>query len=257
MRILGLIGGMSWYGSLHYYKMINEGARQRLGVRNSAPIIMHCLDYEDLYTPFDDAAWARTEARIVPVARALEAAGAEGLVMCSNALHRVAAAIERAVQIPLIHVVDAVEEAIDAAGVRRPVLIGNRHVLDAGFYVARLSRRPGTTVLLPSPEDRTRIHDAIRDEVSAGIIDPVSRRAIVGMVQRLVEMEGADSVIFGCTEIRALLSAEDMPVPVFDSMTLHVDAALAFASRPVSPSGETSGPFPDSAPDRLPSSPAP
>ena len=233
MRTIGILGGMSWQSSVDYYRYINAGVADRLGGYHSARTLMLSVDFAEIEALQAADDWDAAGRRLAEDARALEAGGAGAIILATNTMHRVAPAIEAAVGIPLLHIADPTGEAIRAAGIGRVALLGTRYTMEQEFYRGRLVERFGLEVLVPDEPDRTRVHDVIYDELVHGVVRDESREAYRSVVARLVE-RGAEGVILGCTEIGLLLSAADVPVPVFDTTRLHCEAAVDWllADRP-------------------------
>jgi len=225
MRTIGILGGMSWQSSVDYYRYINAGVADRLGGYHSARTLMLSVDFAEIEALQAADDWDAAGRRLAEDARALEAGGAGAIILATNTMHRVAPAIEAAVGIPLLHIADPTGEAIRAAGIGRVALLGTRYTMEQEFYRGRLVERFGLEVLVPDEPDRTRVHDVIYDELVHGVVRDESREAYRSVVARLVE-RGAEGVILGCTEIGLLLSATDVPVPVFDTTRLHCEAAV-------------------------------
>ena len=229
MKTLGLIGGLTWLSTVEYYRAINEQVNARLGGRHSAKIILYSLDFAEFQPPApnDDAGWADIARRFGDAAARLEAAGAEGLVLCANTPHKVASAIGSRVRIPLVHIAEAAAAAVAARGVDRVALLGTRPTMEAPFYPELLGAR-GIETMVPDPDDRAWIHDSIFAELTKGVFNDTTRARYVAIVERLVA-RGAKGVILGCTEIPLLLREGDCSVPTFDTTLLHVGAAVDFA----------------------------
>ena len=227
MRTIGLLGGMSWESSLEYYRIINEEVRTRLGGFHSARIVMASVDFADVEAMQAAGDWGAAGELLADEARGLEAAGAECLVLCTNTMHKVADAIEGAVDIPLLHLADVTAAAVRGAGLDRVALLGTRFTMEQPFYADRL-RSHGIDVLVPEGDDRTLVHDVIYDELVLGVVRDESRAAYVDVVERLVA-DGAEGVVLGCTEIELLLGPDDVDVPVFATTRLHALAAVDFA----------------------------
>lgn len=225
MRTIGLIGGMSWESSLHYYRLINEGVGRRLGGLHSAPIVMHSVDFAPIEKMQAEGRWDDAAAVLATAASGLARAGADFLVLCTNTMHRVADHIEAAVSIPLLHIADATGIEVRRRGLARVGLLGTRFTMEEAFYRDRLADRHGLEVLTPDAEDRAIVHRVIYDELCRGRVLPASRDAYRRIAARLVE-HGAEGVIFGCTEIMMLLSADDVAVPTFDTTAIHAAAAV-------------------------------
>jgi aspartate racemase len=227
VRKVGLLGGMSWESTALYYRLLNEDVRDRLGGFHSARLVMASVDFADIEAMQVAGDWAAAGAALAQEARSLEAAGAECLVLCTNTMHKVADAIEAAVDVPLIHLADVTADAVRAAGLDRVALLGTRFTMEQPFYADRL-RSHGIDVLVPEGEDRTLVHDVIYDELVLGMVRDASRAAYADVVRRLVAC-GAGGVVLGCTEIELLLGPDDVEVPVFATTALHARAAVDFA----------------------------
>jgi aspartate racemase len=227
MKTLGLIGGMSWESTLPYYRLINEQVRDRLGGLHSAKLVLYSVDFAEIEQLQQAGDWITAGARLADAARALAAAGAEALVLCTNTMHKVAPAIVAAVNLPLLHIADPTAAAIRAAGLTRVGLLGTRFTMEQDFYVERL-RAHGLDVLLPDPEQREIVHRVIYDELCLGSIEATSRAAYRAIIADLAG-RGAEAVILGCTEISLLIGPDDSPLPLFDTTRLHAQAAAEFA----------------------------
>lgn len=228
MKTIGLIGGMSWESTAHYYQSLNEQAKQRLGGLHSAKLVLYSVDFHDIELLQKTGQWNEAGACLADAARALEAAGAELLVLCTNTMHKVAPAIEAAVSIPFLHIADPTAEAIQQAGLQRIGLLGTRFTMEQDFYRGRLESHHGLQVIVPEATDRQVVHDVIYNELCLGEIRESSRQAYREIIGRLVA-NGAQGIILGCTEIAMLVSPADAPVPVFDTTRLHALRALDLA----------------------------
>ena len=228
VKTLGLIGGMSWESTTLYYQHLNRMARERLGGQHSASLILLSVDFAPIAGMQSAGLWDEASAVMIDAAKRLEGAGAEGLLICANTMHRMADDVASAISIPLIHVVDATAQAINNAGVRRPLLLATRYAMEQGFYRERL-RRFGIDAGIPSEPDRARLQAIIYDELIQGLVKLSSREALVAMVESAVRGEEAAGVILGCTELALLVGPDDLPVPVFDTTEIHAKAAMDFA----------------------------
>ncbi len=232
MKTIGLIGGMSWESTIPYYRLINEGVKQRLGGLHSAKLILHSVDFDEIERLQRSGDWDAAGALLTRSAQLLETAGAELLVLCTNTMHKVAPAIESAVSIPLLHIADATAEAAKAAGIRRVGLLGTRFTMEQDFYVGRLTERHGLEVLTPTAPERDEVHRIIYEELCLGKTLPASRESYHRIMDELIR-RGAQAVILGCTEISLLVGEEDSPVPLLDTTAIHAQSAVeaALASR--------------------------
>ncbi|WP_414903442.1 aspartate/glutamate racemase family protein [Sphingomonas flavalba] len=228
MRMIGLIGGMSWESSAEYYRLLNEGVRARRGPTASARCLLWSFDFAEIEALQHAGDWDGLTARMVDAARRLEAGGADALLICTNTMHRMAPAVEAAVAVPLLHIADPAAERVRAAGLRRVGLLGTAFTMEQDFYKGRLTGRHGLSVIVPEAADRAIVHRIIYEELVAGRVRPESREAYRGVIARLVE-QGAEAVILGCTEIMLLVGPDDSAVPLFDTTALHAQAAVDFA----------------------------
>lgn len=227
MRTLGLIGGMSAESTVPYYRLINRAVAERLGGLHSARLLLYSVDFAPIAALQADGDWPALDAAMVDAANALKAGGAEGLVICTNTMHKCAPAIEAATGLPLIHIADATARAIRAAGLDRIGLLGTRFTMEQDFYRERIAGH-GIEVITPDADERAEVHRVIYDELCKGAILDASRDTYRRVIARLVA-HGAQGVILGCTEIGLLVRPEDSPVPTFDTTAIHAGPAAAWA----------------------------
>ena len=166
---------------------------------------------------------------MVEAAQNVERAGAECVVICTNTMHKMAADVQNAVSIPLIHIADATAAAIAEVKPSKPLLLATRYTKEQDFYKGHLQNEHGIDVAIPDDDGRTTVHDIIYDELCQGIVSDSSREQYLEVVARAKANDGIDSVIFGCTEVGLLVSADDFDVPAFDTTALHAKAAMDFA----------------------------
>ena len=227
MRTIGLLGGMSWESTAEYYRLANELVRDRLGGLHSAEILMHSVDFAEIEAMQVEGRWDDAGALLAAAAERLQGAGADLIVLCTNTMHKVAAPIEAAVSVPFIHLGDTTADAVRATGITRVGLLGTIFTMEQDFYVDRLSGH-GLDVVLPAPEDRTRVSEIIYDELCLGVVRDESRVFYLDVIRRL-EADGAEGVILGCTEIELLVDQSHVALPVFPTMALHAQAAVNLA----------------------------
>lgn len=227
MRTIGLLGGMSWESSALYYRLLNEAVRDRLGGLHSARCVLLSVDFAEIERLQVTGEWDRAGELLAADAEALEGAGAELVLLCTNTMHRVAPAIDAALTVPLLHIGDVTADAVTVAGLRRVGLLGTAFTMEQPFLSDRLAGR-GVHVLVPDPVDRELVHRVIYDELVLGVVRDESRQAVLAVVERLMA-EGAEGVVLGCTELELLLGQDDVAVPVFPTTRLHVEAAVAVA----------------------------
>lgn len=226
MRMIGLVGGMSWYSTMDYYRTINAAVQERLGGHASAPLTLQSLDFAQVRAMQLAGEWEAAGALLADAARRCQDAGAETVLICTNLMHRVADVVEAAIDVPLLRVTDAVADAALARGVERLGLLGTRWTMEEDFYVGRLRAR-GLEVLVPDAAARVELDRIVFDELTRGVVDAGSAAACRRMVERL-EAAGAGAVVLGCTEIQLLLGPDDARTPVLDSMAVHAAAAARF-----------------------------
>jgi aspartate racemase len=224
---IGLLGGMSPESSIEYERIINGEIRRTLGGVHSASLLVRSYDFAMIERLQAAGDWDAAAHLLAADARQLQAAGAGLIVLCTNTMHRVADAIEAAVDVPFLHLADATAEAVSARGLQDVALLGTRYTMEGEFYRERLEQR-GLRVIVPDEPDRTFVHDVIYGELVAGIISSTSRAGFVDIIDRLVA-RGADGVIAGCTEIELLVDAAEVSVPYFPTTTLHAQAAARWA----------------------------
>ncbi len=228
VKVIGLLGGMSWESSALYYQLVNQEVRERLGGTHSAECVMWSFDFHrvEALQAADD--WSGAADLLGTTAQRLEQAGAELLVLCTNTMHEVADEISAAITIPLIHIADATADAVRAAGGERVALLGTRYTMERDFYRGRLESRHGLSVVVPDEPDRSEIHRIIYEELVRGIVADRSRQRYETIIDSLVE-RGADGVILGCTEIELLVDPMDDRWPLFPTTKLHALAAVSVA----------------------------
>ena len=224
MNLLGILGGMSWTSTAEYYRLLNEEVAARLGGLHSARLLLYSVDFAVIEAMQNAGRWDEAGALLADAARGLERAGAQGLLLATNTMHRVAPAIEDAAGIPLLHIADVTARAVREAGLTRVGLLATAFTMEQDFYVARLAAH-GLEVLVPDDAGRAEIHRIIYDELCRGVVLGGSRQRYREVIATLAT-RGAQGVILGCTEITLLVGQGDSPVPVFDTTALHVRAAV-------------------------------
>lgn len=226
MKTIGLIGGMSWESTAHYYRVINQEAAARLGGLHSAPLIVHSVDFAPVAAMQSAGDWEGAGRQLAHIARGLQEAGAEVIGLATNTMHIVADAIIAALDVPFIHIADPTSAALLADGFETVGLLGTRFTMEMGFYRDRLAAS-GLTALIPEV-DRTNLNGIIYDELCLGIVREQSRKVYVTAIERLAA-RGAEAVILGCTEITMLIDDAVSPLPVYDTTDLHARALVSAA----------------------------
>ena len=227
MKTIGLLGGMSWESTIPYYRLINEGIKERLGGLHSAKIVLHSVDFHEIEACQSKGEWDLAGDMLAQAALGLQKAGAEGIVLCTNTMHKVAHHIESRCGLPFLHIADATGRAITAQNVQRVALLGTRYTMEQDFYRGRLSAEFGIETLIPEEPQRLRINQIIFEELCLGKITEESKRYYQQVIEKL-QGQGAQGVIFGCTEIGLLLNQQDCPLPVFDTAAIHAADAVNF-----------------------------
>ena len=228
MKTIGLLGGMSWESTELYYRALNEGVKTRLGGLHSASIALFSFDFQEVLDTVAHQGWEATAELLAAKAQHLEAAGAELLLLCSNTPHKVASQIERAIQIPFLHIADATGRRIREGGLTTVGLLGTLTTMEDDFYASRLSAKYRLQVLVPTKHDRDLIHRVIFDELVLGIVHEDSRQELLRIINDL-HAQGAQGVIEGCTELVMSVRQEHTEIPLFDTTAIHVEEALEMA----------------------------
>jgi aspartate racemase len=227
VKTIGMLGGMSWESTAHYYRLANELVRERLGGLHSAAILLYSVDFATIEGMQASGRWDDAGRLLANVARQLEQAGADLLVLCTNTMHKVAAHIEAAVSVPFLHLADTTAQAVRDAEMETVGLLGTAFTMEQDFYRTRLEAH-GLRVLIPGPAERSLVHRVIYDELCRGVVRAESRDAYRDVMAALVA-GGAQGIVLGCTEIELLVGASDTTVPVFPTTRLHVAAAVTAA----------------------------
>lgn len=226
MKTLGILGGMSWESTQHLYALINRGVAAELGGLHSARLVLHSVDFAPIAALQAAGDWAAAARVLGEAAAGLRRAGAEALVIATNTMHLVAREVEQAAGLPVLHIVDATAEALQAAGVKRAGLLATRFTMEQGFYRDRLWARHGIELITPDEAGRMEVHRLIYEELCRGRFEPASRERLQHEVARLAE-RGAQAAILGCTELGLLLPpASPAAVPLVDSTDLQARAAV-------------------------------
>lgn len=227
MKTIGLIGGMSWESTVPYYQLINEMIKQKLGGLHSAKIILYSVEFDEIEKCQASGNWAKSGEILADAARKLEMAGADFLLICTNTMHKVVPQIQKQIHIPVIHIVDAVADALEAEKISTVALLGTRYTMTQDFYKQKLIDR-GIDVLIPDAGDVELVNEVIFRELCVGLIREESRREYSRIIASL-QQKGAQAVILGCTEIGLLVKQEDSVLPIFDTTLIHAQKAAELA----------------------------
>jgi aspartate racemase len=229
MRLLGVLGGMSWTSTAEYYRLLNRGVAARLGGLHSARLLLHSVDFEPVAAMQHDGDWAGTAKVLGEAAQGLERAGAEGLLVATNTMHKVADEITGATGIPLLHIADATARRVLADGRRTVGLLATAFTMEEDFYVGRL-RGHGLEVLVPRDGERADVHRIIYEELVREVVREESRQRYREVMAALVD-RGAEGIVLGCTEIGLLVGDGDSSVPLYDTTAIHAEAAVDWMLR--------------------------
>ncbi len=225
MKTIGMLGGMSWESTSLYYRLFNEQVKARLGGLHSAKLLLDSVDFAEVEVLQSMGDWPKLAEMMAAKAAALESAGAELLMICTNLMHKVAPQVAEHISVPLVHIGDAVGREIRSKGLTRVGLLGTRYTMEEDFYRARLSERYGLEVIIPDEADRDYIHKTIFTELCRGEFSKETMLSYLEIISEL-ELQGAQGIILGCTEIPLLLRQDDLSLSLFDTAELHVRYAL-------------------------------
>jgi aspartate racemase len=229
MKTIGLIGGMSWESTASYYKLLNEGVREKIGGFHSAKIIMHSVDFDELHRLQYANRWDEAGEILGKHAKALEVAGADFILICTNTMHKVAAIIEKNISIPIIHIAQATADALKEKNCKKSILLGTKFTMSEDFN-KKILEANGIKIVIPDKENINTINSVIFDELVHGKILDASKKKYIEIVKNLCEKDKEiDSVILGCTEIGLLLKKGDINLQIFDTAAIHVNRALQLA----------------------------
>lgn len=224
MKTIGLLGGMSWESTQSYYRAINEAVREQLGGLHSAKIVLYSVDFAEIEALQVQGDWETAGQLLATAASAVERAGADFLVICTNTMHKVVPAIAAGISMPILHIADATADELMAQGVKKVGLLGTRFTMEQAFYKDRLIAR-GIAVVVPDQADRDHVNRVIYEELCLGAIRADSRALYLDIIHRL-QLQGAEAVILGCTEIALLVQPSDTPVALFDTTAIHAQQAV-------------------------------
>jgi aspartate racemase len=225
MKVIGLLGGMTWHSSIEYYRIINQRIAEKLGGFHSGHLILYSFDFAPIDSAQYENRWDEAARILTKAATSLKKAGADFLIICANTMHKVADEVEKGSGMPLIHIADATGEAIKKQGLQKIGLLGTVFTMKEEFYQSRLRNHFGLEVITPQEKDYCIIDNIIRDELGQGLIKESSRQIYIDIIYKLMD-RGAEGIILGCTEIPLLIRLEDVNAPLFNTTQLHAEAAV-------------------------------
>ena len=227
MKTIGLIGGTTWVSTVEYYRTINSLTNERLGGHNSAKILLYSLNFEEFKPPSEPAGWKAVAQMLTGIARRLETAGAECLLLCANTPHMAADDVQKNIGIPLLNIAEETAKEIKKRGLAKVGLLGTKFTMELPFFKERLSKY-GIETVIPNDADRAFVHSSIYAELGKSIFTNETKKRYLQIIESL-ENKGAGGAILGCTEIPLLIQQKDCTLPVFDTTVIHSTAAVDFA----------------------------
>ena len=228
MKVIGLIGGMSWESTAEYYRIINETVKERLGGLHSAKILLYSVDFSEIATLQREGRWPEATEFMCHAAQRIERGGADCVLICTNTMHKMAPEVQSSVSIPLLHIADTTAIEIKKRGIKRVGLLGTKYTMEEDFYKKRLVADYDLDVVIPPEDGRTIVNRIIYEELCLGKIVKDSKNQFQQIIHDL-NTRGVEGIILGCTEISLLINQEDSPLPLFDTTAIHAQAAVSFA----------------------------
>jgi aspartate racemase len=227
LKTIGLIGGMSWESTITYYQIINTAVKETLGGLHSGKILLNSIDFYEIEKHQSKGEWDSCASIMIDAAKALETAGADFIVICTNTMHKVAPQIQEAISIPILHIAEAVSQVLKQNHITKAALLGTKYTMTQTFYIDKL-KEAGLEILVPEPEDIEIINRVIFEELCLGIVSDHSKKEYLRIISQLEKL-GAQGVILGCTEIGMMIGQADTSLPVFDTAKIHAQEAARFA----------------------------
>jgi aspartate racemase len=228
MKTIGLLGGMSWESTLSYYKLLNEGVKERLGGLHSAKIVLYSVDFDEIEILQRNGKWDEAGKTLAKCAKSLELAGADFILICTNTMHKVIEYIQKEINIPILHIAEATAKALHVKNCQKAILLGTRFSMQEDF-IKKVLQKNGIEIVTPNKEQMQKIDAIIFQELVLGIIKPESKKIYQEIIEELAQDSTIDSVILGCTEIGLLVKQSDTKLQVFDTTFIHVNEALEIA----------------------------
>ncbi len=228
MKLIGLIGGLTWESTQEYYRILNESAKEWLGGYSSARCLLYSFDFAEVEKLQMEGDWDRLDQMMADAAQSLYRGGAEMIVLCTNTMHLSSEKIKASVPIPFLHIAQAAGQQIESAGLTKVGLLGTKFTMEKDFYKDVLKEEFGIDTIIPNQEDRQVVHTIIYEELVFGNLQDMSRQQYVDIIKRLA-YAGAEGVILGCTEIPLLIQEKDVDIPVFNTTRIHAEAAMKWA----------------------------
>lgn len=224
-KTIGMIGGVSWESTVLYYKLINQSVRELLGELNSAKILLSSLNYDPIVKLERQGKWKDVGDELASTAKNLQQGGADFIILCCNTLHKMASSIEQAIHIPFLHIADPAGNILRCNHIQKVGLLGTQFTMEDGFYASRLAEKFSLKVVTPNERDRKHLDTIIYSELCQGKILTESKQKFIQIIKDLGK-QGAEAVLFGCTELGMLVNQKDVDVAIYDTTCLHAREAV-------------------------------
>jgi len=223
MKLIGLVGGVSWVSTMDYYKFINEGINEKLGGLNFAECIIYSLNFADVQAK----TWQHSFDLLLKACNRLKETGVDAIVLCANTAHLFADNLQKETNLPLINIVTETAKAVRKSGLNKVGLLGTKLTMEMDFYRKKLEEH-NLEVLTPGKQEvRDYIQHTIKEELGRGLIISGTKQKYISIINELIA-DGAEGIILGCTEIPMLISQADVSIPVFDTTKIHSKAIVDF-----------------------------
>ncbi|MFQ6599093.1 aspartate/glutamate racemase family protein [Flavobacterium sp. C3NV] len=227
MKIIGLIGGISWVSTADYYKLINEGINEKLGGLNFSECLIYSFNYADIKKNNENNDWDSTFNMLLKASQFLKHGGAEAIVLCANTMHFIADRLEAAIDLPIIHIATATAVEIEKQEFKKVGLLGTRFTMELDFFKDKLLAKGIEAIIPKSEEDKDFIHTTIFEELGKGLVTDETKKRYLEIANQLIK-DGAEGIILGCTEIPLVIKPGELSVPIFDTALIHSKAAVDF-----------------------------
>ena len=220
MKIIGLIGGMSWESSALYYQKINQKIQKKLGGLHSAKLVLFSVDFSEIEYFQSTEQWDKAGELLAEIAIKLETINVDAIALCTNTMHVCADEIQQVIQIPFLHIAEALSDQLILDGKHKILLLGTKFTMQQSFYKSKLSVN-GIEVVTPNFEHQEIIHSVIYDELCQGVINESSKQKYMDIIMHYGNQ--VDAIVLGCTEIGMLISQDDLALPIYDTTEIHVN----------------------------------
>jgi aspartate racemase len=228
MKLLGLIGGMSWESTIEYYRIINKLVKNRLGDWNSAKILLYSVNFQEILPLQNKNKWNRIADIMTNICKKFQSVGCSAIVICSNTMHKIADIVEKRIEIPIINVIDETGKILNKLNVKTAGLLGTKFTMEGEFYITRLKKKYSLKVIIPEKSERDYIHDKIYNEFAKGNFLDETKKKFLKIINDL-KKRGTEAIIIGCTEIPMLIKPQDVDITLIDTLKVHIQAAVDFA----------------------------